>query len=186
MTRNNYENANVKRTEAGLNREKRTETELTETMGDERTEGEVEFIHDGRRQHCSFSFIVSEARHSDNSKIVTTSDKAFALLLIDNYLEKWKTAAAAGTGLDGEDEADDGQKKATKKTRRQPGKYTEKKQGTRKYGGWSDDGIRQFNSLRMMIKDNRTCPQSKDMEHELLAFYWTRAGLKNTGGDEHI
>ena len=57
MTRNNYENTNAKRTEAGLNREKRTEVELTETMGDERTKGEVEFIHDGRRQHCSFSFI---------------------------------------------------------------------------------------------------------------------------------
>ena len=57
MTRNNYENTNAKRTEAGLNREKRTEAELTETMGDKRTEGEVELNHDGRRQHCSFSFI---------------------------------------------------------------------------------------------------------------------------------
>ena len=54
MTRNNYENTNAKRTEAGLNREKRTEAELTETMGDERTEGEVELNHNGRRQHCSF------------------------------------------------------------------------------------------------------------------------------------
>ena len=56
MTRNNYENANAKQTEAGLNREKRTETELTETMGDKRTEGEVEFNHDGRHQHCSLFF----------------------------------------------------------------------------------------------------------------------------------
>ena len=54
MTQNNYENTNAKRTEAGLNREKRTEAELTETMGDERTEGEVELTHNGRRQHCSF------------------------------------------------------------------------------------------------------------------------------------
>ncbi len=35
-----------------------------------------------------------------------------------------------------------------------------------------------------MIKDNRACPQSKDMERELLAFCRTRAGLKNTGGNE--
>ena len=61
MTRNHYENTNAKRTEAGLNREKRTEAELTETMGDEQTKGEVEFIHDGRRQHCSFSFTPSLA-----------------------------------------------------------------------------------------------------------------------------
>jgi hypothetical protein len=78
------------------------------------------------------TMLVSEARHSNNSKIVTTSDEAFALLLIDNHLEKWKTSAAAGTGLVDENnpteanEADDGQKKATKKTR-QAGKYTKKK-----------------------------------------------------------
>jgi hypothetical protein len=35
-----------------------------------------------------------------------------------------------------------------------------------------------------MIKDNRACPQPKDMERELLAFCTARAGLKNTGGDE--
>ena len=45
------------------------------------------------------TMLVSEARHGNNYKIVTTSDKAFALLLIDNYLEKWKTLAAVGTGL---------------------------------------------------------------------------------------
>jgi hypothetical protein len=42
----------------------------------------------------------------------------------------------------------------------------------------------QFNGLRKMINDNRACPQSKDMERELLAFCRTRAGLKNTGGNE--
>ena len=35
-----------------------------------------------------------------------------------------------------------------------------------------------------MIKDNRACPQSKDMERELLAFCRTRAGLKNAIGNE--
>ncbi len=86
------------------------------------------------------TMLVSEARHNNNSKIVTTSDKAFALLLIDNYLEKWKTLAAAGTGLVDKDnpaeadKAEHGQKKATKKTKQQAGKNTEK-QGTCKYGG---------------------------------------------------
>jgi hypothetical protein len=51
-------------------------------------------------------------------------------------------------------------------------------------GGWSDDGIRQFNELRIMINDKRAFPQLKGMERELLAFCRTRAGLKNTGGDE--
>jgi hypothetical protein len=129
------------------------------------------------------TMLVSEARHSDNSKMVTTSDEAFALLLIDNYLEKWKTGAEL-VDKDNPTEADDGQNMTTKKTKRQAGKYTEKKKGTCKYGGWSDDGIRQFNALRIMVKENRACPQSKDMERELLAFCRTRAGLKNARGDE--
>ena len=75
------------------------------------------------------TMLVSEARHSNNSKMVTTSDKAFALLLIDNYLEKWKTLASAGTELvdkDNPTESHDGQNMTTKKTKRQAGKYTEK------------------------------------------------------------
>jgi hypothetical protein len=72
---------------------------------------------------------------------VTTSDEAFALLLTDKYSEKWKTLAAAGTGLVNEDnpteadEADDRQKQATKKTRRQAGKYTEKREPASTAGG---------------------------------------------------
>ena len=77
------------------------------------------------------TMLVLEARHSNNSKIVTTSDEAFALLLIDNYLKEWKSSAAAGTGLVDKNnpteanKANDGQKKATKKTQ-QVGKYTKK------------------------------------------------------------
>ena len=97
--------------------------------------------------------------------------------------------AAAGTGLVDKDnpaeadEAEHGQKRRQRKQNDRR-KSNLKKQGTCKYGGWSNDTIRQFNGLRIMIKDNRACPQSKDMERELLAFCRTRAGLKNTGGDE--
>ena len=61
MMRNSYENANAKRTEADLNSGKRSEAELTESLVDERTEGEVELNHDGRRQNCGFSFTPSLA-----------------------------------------------------------------------------------------------------------------------------
>lgn len=37
--------------------------------------------------------LISEARDPSGSKVVSVSDEAFALLLIDNYLEKWKTRA---------------------------------------------------------------------------------------------
>ena len=45
--------------------------------------------------------LVSGAQERNGSKIVSVSDEAFGLLLIDNYLEKWKVLAeeeAAGTG----------------------------------------------------------------------------------------
>ena len=51
------------------------------------------------------TMLVLEARHSNNSNIVTTSDKAFAPWLIDNYLEN--TLAAACTELANKDNATD-------------------------------------------------------------------------------
>jgi len=37
--------------------------------------------------------LVSEARDPSGSKVVSVSDETFALLLIDNYLVKWRTRA---------------------------------------------------------------------------------------------
>ena len=141
--------------------------------------------------------LVSEARDGDNSKIVSISDEAFGLLLIENYLEKWKIMAAnvtAGNELvdstepvdndnTTEAEADGGQKK--KKIRRIPGKFTEKQSGKCKYSGWSHEGMKRFNELHQMVKEDRACPQSEAMERELLAFCRTQAGMKNAGDDQH-
>ena len=132
--------------------------------------------------------LVSEARDGDNSKIVSISDEAFGLLLIENYLEKWKIMAAnvtAGNELvdstepvdndnTTEAEADGGQKK--KKIRRIPGKFTEKQSGKCKYSGWSHEGMKRFNELHQMVKEDRACPQSEAMERELLAFCRTQPG----------
>ena len=41
-------------------------------------------------RHSKTTQLISGARETDRSKIVSVSDEAFALLLIDNYLEKWK------------------------------------------------------------------------------------------------
>ncbi len=53
---NKDENADMKRTEEGINRATRTEERLTETLVDKLTKGEVEYDHIGRRKHCGFSF----------------------------------------------------------------------------------------------------------------------------------
>jgi hypothetical protein len=139
--------------------------------------------------------LVSEARGDGNCKIVTKSDEAFALLLIDNYLEKWETILeaedeSADTDLvnnnnnmaDTEGEANGRQKK--KRTKRLPGKYTEKKSGHCKYGGWSRAGMARFNQLYNLVHDDRASPQSEQMERELLAFCRAQAGMNNEQHDE--
>ena len=85
--------------------------------------------------------LVSEARGDGNCKIVTKSDKAFALLLINYYLEKWETILEAGeesddtepavntnnnnNTADADGEANGRQKK--RRAKRLPGKYTPKR-----------------------------------------------------------
>ena len=133
------------------------------------------------------TMLVSEARGDGNCKIVTKSDEAFGLLLIDNYLEKWETILEAGeesantepvnntNTAEADTEAKGRQKK--KRTKRLPGKYTEKKSGHCKYGGWSRAGMARFNQLYSLVNDDRASPQSEKMEHELLAFCRAHAGM---------
>jgi hypothetical protein len=138
--------------------------------------------------------LVSEARGDGNCKIVTKSDEAFALLLIDNYLEKWETILEAGkesadtepvnnnNTAHADGEANGRQKK--RRTKRLPGKYTEKKSGHCKYGGWSRAGMARFNQLYKLVHDDRASPQSEKMERELLAFCRTQAGMSDKQHDE--
>lgn len=134
--------------------------------------------------------LVSVARESNGSKIVSVSDEAFGLLLIDNYLEKWKVLAeedSAGTGptehnnLTTDNAETGGGQGKQKKARRMAGKYTQKKAGQCKYSGWSGAGISQFNSLRKMVEEDRACPEAEQMERELMRFCRTSAGKKNAG-----
>ena len=87
--------------------------------------------------------LVTAARETGGSKIVSISDEAFGLLLIDNYYEKWQILeegdaedtepaqeATTGTGL-----------RKKKATTRRPGKYTKKLLGHCKCSGWNSDGI---------------------------------------------
>ena len=117
-------------------------------------------------------------------KIVTKSDEAFALLLYENYIDKWKKQ---GNIEDDEDEqyedcAEEDEKKEDdddsvhsagsqkKKTisKAVRGKYTCHNNGTMKYGGWSDQGMTRFNELYDLVKEDRRCRQAAAMEKEFL------------------
>jgi hypothetical protein len=81
------------------------------------------------------------------------SDEAFALILINNFLVKWKPRAeeevAAFIGPVGDvaaatTEGENNRRKQTKTA----SKYNGKVQGLCTWGGWSSEGIKQFNFLR--------------------------------------
>ena len=166
--------------------------------------------------------LISEARDPSGSKVVSVSDEAFALLLIDNYLEKWRTradeedsdriepvgngtAAAAriepvgnGAAAASIEPVGDGAAALTnegvntrKKQTKTPGKYTGKAKGQCKWGGWSSEGIQQFNFLRNLVKADREADKNcedepKRMEKLLMDFCREKAGIKEPQDDENL
>jgi hypothetical protein len=120
--------------------------------------------------------LVSKAtEEGGRGKLVTKSDEAFALLLFDNYIKKWKKLTTMHV-------SDEGQEKLG----RQRGKYT-KKSGHCKCGGWSRDGTARFNELYNLVAEDRSCPQAEAMETELHAFCRKEMGVggpQEGGGKE--
>ncbi len=108
-----------------------------------------------------------------------------ALLLIDNYFEKWQILAKGDVeDTEPSQEAETGTGRGKKKANsRRPGKYTKKALGHCKYGGWNSNGIQQFNALRKLVEQDRVCPQAEQMEKELLAFCRISAGGKKKADD---
>jgi len=144
--------------------------------------------------------LVSDAVDEDGRrKLVTKSDEAFGLLLIDNYFDKWSTTPTkvvrAGMttekDTDAKSDADPGndnnntgaENDGTKKKgqERLMGKYTANKSGHCKYGGWSREGTKRFNEFHHLVQEDRASKQSHEMESQLLAFCRTQAGIITNG-----
>ncbi len=107
------------------------------------------------------------------AKMVTKSNEAFALLIFENYVDMWATSTPDGSEHDdripggGEPETTVRRKR---KQLRLMGKYTHKKSGHCKYGGWSHEGISRLIDLYKLVHEDRACPQAAAMERKLLAF----------------
>ena len=117
--------------------------------------------------------LISQATEKGGrSKVVTKSDEAFALLLFENYIEKWKAPP---------ENPDDRELNAQGKRKqpRQRGKYTGIKSGHCKYGGWSHAGMARFNELYKLVEADRASDVAEAMEKELLAFCRRRMGLEH-------
>ena len=111
--------------------------------------------------------LISEAVNRDTGvQIITVSDEAFGLLLLENYLDKWKkqfVAKANGVVLD----------------KKLDGKYTASSKGNYVFGGWSKAGQKRFNYYVRMVKEDRASAKAKEMETKfLLHMQQTPAGKK--------
>jgi hypothetical protein len=133
----------------------------------------------GKQKH--YELISKATEKGGRGKIVTRSDEAFALLMFDNYIDKW-TNPIAVTDQDAAGTNEQGKRKQP----RQRGKYTAKKSGHCKYGGWSREGTKQFNQFYKLVQEDRTCPQADAMEKELMAFCRKsqKGGRDHDGGDK--
>lgn len=108
----------------------------------------------GRKKYY---YRVSEAVVDKGSQelVVTVSDEAFALLLYENYIEKWITRYHTERR---------GEKADTKIT----GKYTSSVMDHCLYGGWSAEGVARFNELSMLVDRDRKSANAKKAEEEVL------------------
>lgn len=129
-------------------------------------------------------WLISEATQAGGcAKMVTKSDEAFALLIFENYIDKWTSTTPDGAEGDGKVSGDGGHEVPVcgkKKQSRVRGLYTSKKSGHCKYGGWSREGISRFNELYKLVHEDRACPQAAAMERKFLDYCRDLGG--RTGG----
>ena len=75
------------------------------------------------------------------SQYCTVSDEAFALLTLENNWEKWE-----------------------KRQKRGPGKYTSSTQGNKMFEGWSEEGLKRYNQIYQVVKQDRNKKEAKAFE----------------------
>ena len=101
-------------------------------------------------------WVSTESEQGGQSKLVTKSDEAFAFLVFENYIDKWKTTAVAAPAPEGGGAE---QARQSTKKNKQRGKFTGKK-----YGGWCHEGTTHFNELYKMVGEDRASSQAADLE----------------------
>ena len=108
----------------------------------------------GRKKYY---YRVSEAVIDKGSQelVVTVSDEAFAILLYENYIDKW----IARYHMERRGEKPGGKAK---------GKYTSSVTDHCLYGGWSAEGVTRFNALCAIVDKDRKSADAKKAEDAVL------------------
>jgi hypothetical protein len=112
----------------------------------------------GRRSwgHHKYHDLISEAVNRDTgTAVVTVSDEAFGLLLLETYLEKWKKkfyAKRKGEVIKG----------------KLDGVYTASSKGNYEFGGWSRAAMKKFTYYCNLVKEDRGSTAAHNMEVDFL------------------
>jgi hypothetical protein len=92
-----------------------------------------------------FQSVSKAVDRETNDILVTVSDEAFALLMLENYRDKWILRYEEACIAGGRSNTD----------KRIDGKYTSSVKGHTEFGGWSRKGIRRFNALCELVEADR-------------------------------
>ena len=96
---------------------------------------------------------ISDAKYGNtNESIVTVSDEVFALLLCENFIDKWITRY------------DHNPPPPSVRGSKIIGKYTRSSIGYSEYGGWSEEGVIRFNELFSIVVEDRSSRNAMDSE----------------------
>lgn len=83
------------------------------------------------------------------SQQISRSDEAFMLLILDNNWARWTDMARNGCG-----------------DSNVPTKYTHRGKEARKYGGWTNEGLKKYNLLMKHVSANRDKEDAQEVENK--------------------
>jgi hypothetical protein len=138
----------------------------------------------GKAKFTSLVSIADESNNTRPAKFVTASDKAFALLLFDNYIDKWIEMAKNPPPKESQAE-EAGTTRIKRKQRLTRGEESTQVQQQKVDIANLGDGTEREWHVSMnyfaMAREDRACPQANEMERKLLEF--CNSTTQNADGD---
>ena len=106
---------------------------------------------------------------------MSCTDEAFGILLVVNYEDRWRSQHEAGERQMGESQKSRASKWAE-------AKYTSATDGSRRGNSWSQEGMKKFNALAEMVKEQRAEAESgAEVDMDLLVWCRAMAGMPPYG-----
>ena len=138
------------------------------------------------------------------SAVFSVNDEAFALVMMENYVERWKLLAenrkrckgrnlvaqvggTPGRDSDGNDADEDGGEGVNGRQHKFQAKYTSSNEGMSSSSGWSIEGIKRFNEFAHDIEKKRTVEQTgKGLEAYMMRFWQGTVGEPTSSIKEEL